>query len=90
MRKKSSPSEFDYKAILFIQIESFNNLTSREQHSEAYLKHTLRIPFMATRSFSPIRSFMTLSFPRASNDSESDFGNLRSSALRSEGFSSVS
>ena len=40
MRKKSSPSEFDYKAILFIQIESFNNLTSREQHFFFYQKQT--------------------------------------------------
>lgn len=44
---------------------------------------------MATNSFSPMKSLKRSSSFKASNDSESDFGNLCSSPSRLEGFVSV-
>lgn len=51
--------------------------------------YTLRIAFMATNNFSPMRSVNIVFFSKASKDSESDWGNLWSFESISEGFISV-
>lgn len=50
---------------------------------------TFLTPVMATKSFSPIKSRNTVSFSRASTDSVSDVGNLRTVSLKLSGLSSV-